>query len=321
MPCLLAPLCALSLAQAAQPAPLARSFAPYAKLTNDLRERANFNVETVRGLALADDGRLYALNTHGSTVVVHADGDAEPEEVWLTLNNPVSLAVFGARVAVVGGATHALAVHDRVDGRILELLSLPRQPGDLVVDDTEDGWIGYVASQAENAVVEVDLEAPRILRRWTIPAESPRLLSLDVEPVSGARRLLVAPMLSGNNSVPVPATFSFSATLDEALGNVLGLSALGGLADEDLFAIAIDDPAAAVVPVARGAGTLLFEHGRNPLTHEYWMLAVDSHPARASPSATVSSLRPCAARRSSRPCRRSGRVVARGDPDVPGLRR
>lgn len=38
----------------------------YAQLTNVYRDHVNFNVETVRGLAIASDGDSCAINTHGS---------------------------------------------------------------------------------------------------------------------------------------------------------------------------------------------------------------------------------------------------------------
>jgi hypothetical protein len=249
---------------------------PFAHLTNDLRDHTLFNVETVRGMSLSAAGQLYAINTHGSTLVLHTDAGPEPEGVWPTVNNPVSVAVFGDRVAVVGGGTHALAVHDATSGEILDVFPLPSEPGDLLVDAPDGAWVAYVASQGENCVVALDLSNGTELGRWEVPAERPRFLALDTDP-QGLRRLLVAPMLSGNNTVPIPPAVGAGADPDAALGNILNLSSIGGLPDEDLFAITIDEPTPVVVPCARQAGSLLLEHARNPLTGEYWMLAIASH--------------------------------------------
>ena len=92
--------------------------AEYAGLTNPLSSATNFNIETVRGMLLTPSG-LFAINTHGSTVVFHADLGAAPEGEWPTVNNPVAISSWNGRLLVVGGASWSLAEHDMTNGRIL----------------------------------------------------------------------------------------------------------------------------------------------------------------------------------------------------------
>jgi len=253
---------------------------PYAQLTDNYRDQTNFNVETVRGLAIAEDGDFYAINTHGSELIRHSDAKPEPEGAWPTVHNPVSLGIHGDLAVVAGGSTHALVIHDRFDGEVLALRMLPSEPGDLVIDETTN--IVYVASQAENIVVALDisdLTDIRELRRYVIPGEQPRFLSLDVHP-NGERAIVVAPMLSGNNSIPFGGREGTDLTLEGATGNIFNLSGLqdGGLPDEDLFVLPlVGDPLPAELRSGREAGTLMMAHGRNPLTGEYWALNVDLH--------------------------------------------
>jgi hypothetical protein len=254
---------------------------PYVKLTDNFRDHTNFNVETVRGMASARDGTFYAINTHGSMLVWFADGNPEPAGNWGTLNNPVSLAVFDQLAFVVGGTTHALAVHDRFTGEILSVVSLPSEPGDLVIDETTS--IAYICSQAENVVVALDVSDPygiREIERHVVPGEAPRFLNLDTHPVSGERVLIVAPMLSGNNTVPRRGRSGVHVTLEAATGDIYNVSGLenGGLPDEDLIVLPlVGGVRPAQLSSGREAGTLMLEHARNPLTGEYWALTVDLH--------------------------------------------
>jgi len=253
----------------------------YAQLTNVYRDHVNFNVETVSGLAIASDGDFYAINTHGSLLTRHADDTPEPEGSWATVHNPVSMGILGDLALVAGGSSHALAIHDRFNGEVLVIHRLPNEPGDLVIDELTG--IVYVASQAENIVVAIDvndLSDVREVRRYTIPGEKPRFMNIDVHPVSGDRSLIVAPMLSGNNTIPVPGRKGTDLSLEQSTGDVFNLSVLaeGGLPDEDLFVIPlVGDSLPAQFNSGRQAGTLMMAHGRNPVTGEYWALNVDLH--------------------------------------------
>jgi len=253
--------------------------APYDKLTDNYRDFANFNVETVRGVVFAGDGAFYLVNTHGSLLVEHSDLDPEPEGLWPTLNQPVALQVFGDLVLVLGGASHALAVHDRHTGEILAVRMLPNEPGDMVLDETSG--IVYISSQAENCIVALDVNDftdIREVRRYEVPGEMPRFLHLDRRP--GLRRLVAAPMLSGNNTVGQAGSRGLNIPLLFATGNVVNTSQLqnGGLPDEDLFVFdLVGTGTAAPIASGREAGTLMMAHGRNPVTGEYWALNVDLH--------------------------------------------
>ena len=254
---------------------------PYAQLTNNFRDYTNFNVETVRGMDFSADGNLYAINTHGSRLVRHVDVTPEPEGSWPTLNNPVSMDVWGDLVIVVGGSTHALVVHDRFTGQVLGFHELPNEPGDLVMDET--AGIAYVASQAENVIVAIDLnDVDNIVEveRHDVPGEQPRFMFLDIHPVTSERVLVVAPMRSGNNTGPLPGPIGVEHSIEVATGEIVNLSgfASGGLPDEDLLVFPL--VGGTVAPAAfsgREAGTLMLEHARNPLTGEYWALTVDLH--------------------------------------------
>lgn len=257
----------------------AQTTADYVELTNNYRDVTNFNVETVRGIAYsASDGLIYGLNTHGSTIVRHDDLDSVPDQVWPTLNNPMAIQLWQDKLLVVGGSTHALALHDRMTGAILDVLELPSEPGDIVVDHVGDR--AFVASQGANAVVEIDLTTFTETRRYDIPAAAPRFLFLEGSGTS--LRVFVAPMLSGNNTTLDEPIFDFTQPLAEATGGILDLGAIGipgaMLPDEDLFEI--DPTLQTVTPILSGAGTILTAHGRNPLSGDYWMLGFDAENAR-----------------------------------------
>ena len=255
--------------------------APYDKLTDNYRDHSNFNVETVRGVVFAGDGAFYLINTHGSLLVEHSDLDPEPEGMWPTLNQPVALQIFGNLALVLGGASHALAVHDRHTGEILAVRMVPNEPGDMVLD--EASGIVYISSQAENCIVALDitdLDDIREVRRYEVPGEMPRFLHLDTQPGSGVRRLVAAPMLSGNNTLGRAGARGLNIPLRFATGDVVNTSQLqnGGLPDEDLFVFDLVGTGT-TEPIASGreAGTLMMDHGRNPVTGEYWALNVDLH--------------------------------------------
>jgi hypothetical protein len=265
-----AALSALALSSAALAAASQSAPDDYSKLTDSPREFTNLNIETVRGLAPALNGTLFALNTHASQIVVHSDADPEPEQLWQTLLYPVSIGLFQEQYLVVaGGGTHALALHDASNGDILNALQLDSEPADMVIDQV--GQRAFVACQGDNVVVEVALPALTLTARYPIPAESPRMLFLQG---SGAQaRVFVAPFLSGNNSTlktsPTPGVRTTVFDLSQPF--------MPQLPDDDLFVIdPSQPPAQAVTAVLKRAGTLLTAHGENPYTHQYWMLNVES---------------------------------------------
>lgn len=252
--------------------PVAR--APYRTLTHDVDDQTNLGVEVVDGLAFHPGGaRLWALNAHLSTVVELDAATLATTRTWHTLWNPVAIAWWAGELVVVGGGSHALALHDELDGRVRAVVPLPSEPAGLAVD--RDRERAYVACQGANAVCEVDLVAAAVVRTWKLAARAPRFLWLDPgdprDPDDAV--VYVTPHLSGNNTAILGPGAGNSGTvldLDDPQ-----IAPGGGLPDVDLLRI---DPAGGPpAPVFTGVGTLLTEHGRHPGTGAYWMLTVESH--------------------------------------------
>lgn len=261
--------------------------ADYDELTNTYRSVTNFNVETVRGIALAPSGNIFMINTHGSTLDAFLPGGPiEIDFYWPTINNPIALGIYvdpgaeppdGEYGLVLGGGTHALAMHDLLTGRIVRTLNLPAETGDLVIDQENER--AFVSLPGNDTVVQIALPKLVVEATFEVQANRPRFLFLDTgDPEDAADNVvLVAPELSGNNSIPIGGTVVFAFSLAPFLPE--------GLPDEDLFRITpVTIPTEVVQPtdaMLRNAGTLLMEHGRNPVTGEYWMVGVDARNTSA----------------------------------------
>lgn len=288
-------------AAAQQPAPGGRRpavTAPYDELTNTYRSVTNFNVETIRGMTVASSGELLLINTHGSTLNIHmVGGSLAPDFIWPTINNPISLGTYvstaGASSAeyalVLGGGTHALALHDLADGHILDVLQLEAEPGDLVIDQENDR--AFVSIPGNNTVVQVGLPQLQLEATFEVKANRPRFLFLDRGVVSDPTDnvAFVAPELSGNNSV----SSRLISDSGEAFAIDLGEFSAVGLPDEDLFRIT---PVTATAgqpqlkkadPMLRTAGTLMMAHARHPGTGEYWMVGTDALNTLPFPGVTT----------------------------------
>lgn len=269
----------------------------YDELTNTYRTATNFNVETVRGLHVAASGRTLMLNTHGSTLNMWVPGmPTSAPFFWPTLNNPIAVDAYtqptGPSSApieyavVLGGGTHALALHDLATGRITKTLQLPAETGDVVVD--QENARAFISCPGNNTVLQVSLPKLELEATFTVASQRPRFLYFDAGAVGPAdNRVYVAPELSSNNTV------SFNGLQDPASGFFSFLSGFtlpldlkpflpDGLPDEDLFLIVPHTPTGAppptvkAQPVLRNAGTILNAHGRNPLTGEHWIVGVDA---------------------------------------------
>lgn len=247
---------------------------PYPPVTNTRREVVNFNAEAVRALAFAPDGSLYTINTHASQLVWHVDLDGVPDGMAQTVLHPVSIATWGNdRLLVVGAGTHALALHDRTTLDVLDVLQLPSQPADIVID--ADLGCALVSCQGADVVVKVDLATFGIVTQYPIPAERPRFLFFDPGAAGTADdRVIAAAFLSGNGTTiaqPAGQGERFFVADPFALG-VPSASP----PDEDLFSIDVNGTgAAAVTAVKRRVGTLLTAHGKHP-DGTYWALNVNS---------------------------------------------
>ncbi|MCC7012433.1 MAG: hypothetical protein IT454_07735, partial [Planctomycetes bacterium] len=252
-------------------------------VTDSPHDSTNFNVETTRGFVWSASGQIYALNTFASQVVVHANLDGTIDAQWQTVNQPVAIAEWrNDRILVIGAGSHALAVHDRTTGALLDIVALPSEPADIVVDP--DSNLAFISCQGRNVLVQVDLNnlnaAPRVI---DVPAERPRFLSFDRGALGNPadNRVYVAPFTSGNDSLVEGVTsLDFSQSAEQQLGRVVpGASVNKPRADVDLFVIDSSNPAAPLQTAMKAAGTLITAHGRNPVTQQHWLLNVDSNNA------------------------------------------
>ncbi len=263
-------------------APSPRSELPYRHLTDTRRDFTNFAVETVRGFVVTPDAtQLFALNTNQSTLLRFALPATQPTARWRTVNNPSSLAFDGPDLLVLGQTSHALARHDSTTGAITDLLALPSEPADLVVDtETHQAWVSCMGS---DCVVQIDLTPPMsIVKRWNatdgLLAKRPRFLTLEsgdpFDPTDDT--VLVAPLISGNNTLLTTKLPEPSPLRDRVVdGYDATAFPAGGLPDTDLYRLR---PSTSTVErIVRRAGSLILAHARNPLTHDYWLLSVDEH--------------------------------------------
>lgn len=256
----------------------------YITVTDTRRSTTNFNVETIRGMEFDDAGTLWAVNTHGSTLVAY-DWDATdpgapiaPLLQHRTLNNPSALALWtdtGGRefAIVVGGGTHGVVKQDRGTGEIVAYVGLPSEPMDIVIDPERDlafiscggSFDVFEATGPQSGGVVVQLELGSFdstsVRNHFIDSVRPTFLSIDVNDGDVENFVYVAPLLSGNRT-----TFLIDGTGD---GSAV---VMNDLPDDDLFRIT---EGGLVEDWLDGVSTLLTAHGRNPSTGEYWMAGVD----------------------------------------------
>lgn len=263
----------------------------------------NMNFASVRPMLktslVGDQERLYTVNPHDSTVEYFLPGQSAPEAVWGVPWGPVSIELWpnagSPRLLVVCRGSNALVQLDPENGDVLDLLNLRKagrdlgpstllsEPGDLLLVGSK----AYITCSATDALVEVDL-SDNSIRVWNelsnsaFRMKSPLFLAHDNFP-GHPERVMVAPLTSGNRSLSGPVQ-------DSGGNSFLGVVDTSGWfwtqPDEDLFAI---DPTASVAqgvtPAIDGVGTILFAHGVNPDTGEYWMLnteALNKDPDRQS---------------------------------------
>ncbi len=257
----------------------AQATADFVALDSPRHEVTNFNVETVTGMCWAPDGSgLYAINTHGSRLLKHVDGDGIPDALWTTINNPVAMAIWERtaveyEVIVLGGATHSLVAHDPLTGAVVRMTNLPSEPGDIVI---APGGRAFVSSMGSNEVLELELSTFDVVRTYDIPSQRPRFLHLVTDAgVPAGYRVFVAPFLSGNNTVVDQAT---APSLVRGLpDDDPATPELEGLPDEDLFELvppAGGSGPGTVAPLVKGLGNLVLEHVLNPATGQYCILSM-----------------------------------------------
>lgn len=243
--------------------------APYRVLDRVEGAWPDLALAPVRPLAVHPaTGHLFALNAHDSAAVEFDAGGA-PLRALRTPWGPVALAFWSPRggapaeLLVVSRGTYALARIDLASGAITKLVELPAEPADIVVHPGTN--TAFVSCSGDDSVVEVDVERGTVVAHHAIPSKRPTFLALDGD------ALLVAPMLSGNNSAAEEGAHLLDA------GRVLDLAdpavAHKGLPDEDLFRWT---PGGRPRAVATGVGAVLFAVGVNPVTGDVWQLGTDA---------------------------------------------
>jgi hypothetical protein len=270
--------------------------APYRILDNVEGDLIGVNTIPVRPLTLNLDGtELLAVNNHGNTLVRY---DATTYDVLGTHSvpwGPVSVATWrnpalatfdnpdGRELAlVVCQSSHVVAEVDPINGRTRRIRELPAEPADILVD--HDRGLALISCPAADAVIALRLSTftpMQLFNEENFPAfrvKHPQFLSFAPD-----GRLLVAPLLSGNNTTSGRLTTELVGR--QAGDIVIDLNdpkyvpnpATDSLPDEDL--IAIDLPTQSVEVAARGLGTILFAHGHNPATGQLWLLNTHANNA------------------------------------------
>jgi len=263
------------------------------QFTDTRRPVANFNVETIRGMAVDPAlPRLWAINSHNSTLMAYdapfppaASGAMQPTLRFRTIQNPSAFQLWNDPngnpfAIVVGGGTHGVVKQNRNSGVIEDFLELPSEPMDIVIDTQRNhAFVSCAGAFDEPAgpglnpvsggvVVEFDLVTFAIAGANNgmhfIDGTRPTFLDIEMGPGIEDNFVYVTPFLSGNRS-----TYKFLAqNPGDATSDVTT-----GLPDEDLFMI---KETGGIGSLVSGAGTLLTAHGRNPTTGKYWILGVDS---------------------------------------------
>jgi len=260
------------------PCGVAANDAPYASLTDDLEEFTNFMPEPFSGIAFDSFQRIYAVNPYNNSWLRYprplstTNWPTTHHLRTFTGHNPVSIGVWepGAladlRVLVVCGGSNALFVHNNA-GDVVGVLPLHSEPSDLLIDSANAR--AFVSCRGRNTVMQLDLTAgdvPAVEKVYTIPCgQRPGPMCLDA---SG--RVYVAAMVTGNQT-----RMELPTNPVTGLGKVISEP---GLPDQDVFLLdpdpAPNDPD--VIPVVRGAGSLLFDVGLPSATGALWILATDS---------------------------------------------
>ncbi|MBL8863795.1 MAG: hypothetical protein JNK02_17530 [Planctomycetes bacterium] len=260
---------------------------PFDVLDNVEGDFVNLNAAPVRPMAItADNATLFALNTHASRILRFDLVTGATTQVVHTAKSPVSIGLWSdpnatsspERLVVVCRDTYALLIHDRASGDVRKVLELRDssgailgEPGDLLIDQAASR--AFVSCQAADAVAEVDLTVPSVVRVWRLPCKNPLFMCFD-----GNNDVLVAPLLSGNNSgarrrntLEVNPMHVGPTVVDFETAAQNGTQ----LPDEDLFRLI--RASGAVQALTTDVGTVLFAVGINPQTQMVWQLNTDAN--------------------------------------------
>lgn len=278
---LAAPAMASQTPAGAQPQAAVPATAEFNELDNIEGDHIDLVFAPYRPMALApSDVTLFAVNTHNSKVLRFDDLSGQPTSVFDVPWGPVSVAYWEsnidghAEVLVVSQGTYALTRLDPVTGEILGMLPLPPEPADILIDEATDR--AWVSCSARDEVVLIDLQSNTIEHTYRIKTSRHLgFLSFDAE-----GHVLVAPMLSGNNSVARRSELLLPEQADLE-GHIADLDdptvANVGLPDHDLFRIRTDIEGAEPEVVATGVGTNLFAHALHPVTGETWLVNTEAN--------------------------------------------
>lgn len=267
--------------------------APYPVVDHVQGSLVQTSAAPVRPVLIDAAGEVWAVNTGQSTIerfgsITQQPLPSAPLEVRQVPWGPVSVAEWtpsgggSAELLVVCRNTWGLLRMNKASGNYKEWIALPAEPSDIVVDAAADR--AFVSCMGADAVVQINLlvRDGKFHRRYDenttrgptelvgdLQVKSPCFLSLMPD-----GKVRVAPLHSGNNTTVTQPMFANRSSVVSLAGRAHQLP------DKDLFDI---DPAAslldAVQPVATGVGTILFAHGRNPLTGAYWVLNTDADNA------------------------------------------
>ncbi len=255
--------------------------APYATTDQIEGEWVSYNAVPIRPMALtADSADLYAVSTQANAIV-HVGGVGT--ERFATPRSPVSVAFWDddlfdgtpeSRLVVACRDSYTVVQLDRLTGETVALLevrdpstgAILGEPQDLLVDQNTD--TAFVSCAASDAVAEIDLVSMSVTRVFLLPSKNPVFMCFD-----GNGDVLVAPMLSGNNSGArrTPELFinpqHFGPTVvDFAAQGIEGTR----LPDEDLFRCVRSTGAVQAVTTAVGA--IQFGVAIHPSSGDVWQL-------------------------------------------------
>lgn len=218
----------------------------------------------------ASTGQVFVLDAERSELLAFDAAGTQIGQLRLPWG-PVALCSWSASpmgpkaLLIVCRGSHSLAVVDAATLNLLDLIPLSTEPGDILVEPSTNH--AFVAGSALDLVQEIDIAAMAVIKDHKIPSKRPTFLALD------GNTVLVAPMLSGNNSMADTG----SEVLDVGPGRVIDLEdntqALQGLPDHDLFRIT---PGGGVEAVATDTGAVLFGLGVHPTSGDVWQLGTEA---------------------------------------------
>ena len=253
--------------------------APYRVLDRVEGSFVHTNEVPVRPLALAPDGALWSVNTHRGTIERLQTGAAQAVEVRRTPLAPVALAFWdgagdglGDDELLVSCAGSDCLLRTALDGTILDVVTTPAGPRDVIVDSNRN--LAFVACALADSVLQLDLVTGEQVVYGPAQFTSKKPTFLSFAPDGD---VFVTPLLSGNDSTADRQGNTIAAigrVLDLADPQVTVATGEGGLPDQDVFRL--DPVARTIVPVLRAVGTVLFAHGTHPTSGLLWVLNTEA---------------------------------------------